>query len=195
MPTRSSPTVLTLSGECSQCLGPAAALAAHNSGAPDSTAAPSATGAPASARTARKKSSHAGATAGGVVCGLIGLSLITIGVFILMRRRNTTTVSNGGREKFDVAASPTSSRGFPWPTFPMQADWQRYYLNTSCYLDPSNPRTFSNSSGPTLPVYVPATATPDSVITYHHSQDQSFLPDSPPGGRYTGDPQIQTLYQ
>ncbi|KAF8514086.1 hypothetical protein BU17DRAFT_94775 [Hysterangium stoloniferum] len=165
----------------------AAALAVHNSGAPDSTAAPSATGAPASAGTVRKKSNHAGAIAGGVVGGVVGLSLIAIGVFLLMKRRNTTTpVSNGGREKFDVAASPTSSRGFPSPTFPMQADWQRYY-------DRSNPRTFPDSS---LPVYVPATATPDSVVTYYHPQGpQSLPPDSPPGGQYTGTRQFQAPYQ
>ncbi|KAF8514083.1 hypothetical protein BU17DRAFT_94770 [Hysterangium stoloniferum] len=131
----------------------------------------------------RNKSSHAGAIAGGVVGGVIGFSLVAIGVFLLMRRRNTTTpVSNGGREKLDVAASPT--RGFPSPAFPMQADWQRYY-------DLSNPGTFPNSSGPTLPVYVPATAAPDSVVAYYHPQGpQPLLPDTPPSGRYTGLPQI-----
>ncbi|KAF8514193.1 hypothetical protein BU17DRAFT_68439 [Hysterangium stoloniferum] len=83
------------------------------------------------AGTVGKKSNHAGAISGGVVGGVVVLSLIAIGVFLLMRRRNTTTpVPNGDKDTLDVAASQTSPHGFPSSTFPMQADWQR---------DPSHP--------------------------------------------------------
>ncbi|KAF8510892.1 hypothetical protein BU17DRAFT_69881 [Hysterangium stoloniferum] len=151
----------------------AAALANHDSGASDSTVAGSATGnpsstgtpsstvTPSSILTPHKTSSQTGAVAGGVAGGLVGLVLIAIAVYALMRRRNTTPqVSIGDGEN-------------------------------SGLVDPSDPSTFPNASAPTLRSYVPVAVAPGNVTAYYHPQNLGSLPpNSEPGARYSGVPEV-----
>ncbi|KAF8514092.1 hypothetical protein BU17DRAFT_94783 [Hysterangium stoloniferum] len=159
---------------------PTEARAAHDSGKPDSTAAPSAT-APASTGPSSERSNHTGAIAGGVVGGVVVLALIAIGVFVLMRRRNTApqTASSRG-EKLYMAASPATFHAMASP--PLSA--QKLY-------DPSDPSTFPIHPSPTLPPYAPSTIASNSPSTYYHPQSpQPLLAYSNPGGRYSGAPEV-----
>ncbi|KAF8514088.1 hypothetical protein BU17DRAFT_94777 [Hysterangium stoloniferum] len=161
---------------------PSAAFADHNSGAADSTAVPSATGIPTSTG---KKSNPAGPIAGGVVGGVVGLALIAVGVFVLMKRRNVVRpVSGGEKEKIDLAASPSFHGGYPSPSFQMHTDPHKLY-------DPSDPSTFPRSPAPTSPTQAPSMIASDSVATYYNRQSAHSLPaQSRPGGQYTGVPEI-----
>jgi len=195
-PAISIPSWAYLSVITADVWDPSAALAAHNSGAPDSTVATSATatsatatsastGIPSSTGTPTKNSNHAAAIAGGVVGGVVGLALISIGVFVLIRQFNKAPpVSSGGREMFDLAASPAPFHGIASPPLSMQAEPQRFY-------DPSDPSTFPSSPCPTFPAYAPSTTASDSAATsYHPHSPQPVLTHGIPSGRYTGVPEV-----
>ncbi|KAF8514082.1 hypothetical protein BU17DRAFT_68501 [Hysterangium stoloniferum] len=145
----------------------------------------SATGTPTSTGTPHKKSNQTGAIAGGVVGGVVGLALIAMTVYALMRSRNTTPqvstpqISSGDGEKSALAVSACSG-GFPSPIVPMQTEPCNYY-------NPSDPSTSPNASAPTLPSYAPAVVSSGNVAAYYHPQNPGALPTN---GSLSGHPLV-----
>ncbi|KAF8514459.1 hypothetical protein BU17DRAFT_68391 [Hysterangium stoloniferum] len=194
-----------------------AALAVHNSSAPDTTSLPPATGTtspPANGTTsadlatgittspsATEAPLAPGSTtststpgkksnhAGPIAGGVIGgvIGFVLIGVGAFVLVRRRNTAAS---------ASSSDTEKFDLAASPppfMEYAWLPFPMQTDSQpqklYDPSDPSTFPRT--PVFPTHVPPLAAPDGVATGYHPQNPlSLLPESGPSGRYTGAPEI-----
>ncbi|KAF8514457.1 hypothetical protein BU17DRAFT_94568 [Hysterangium stoloniferum] len=194
-----------------------AALAVHNSGAPDTTSLPPASGTispPANGTTsadlatgittspsATEAPSAPGSTtststpgkksnhAGPIAGGVVGgvIGLVLIGVGAFVLVRRHNTAAS---------ASSSDKEKFDLAATPspfIEYAWLSFPMQNDSepqkLYDPSDPSTFPRT--PVFPTHVPPFATPDGVSTGYHPQNPlSLLPESGPSGRYTGVPEI-----
>jgi len=167
---------------------------------PESTgvAVPTATTTSSSTSTPKKSHSESGPIAGGVVGGVIILSLCVVAV-IYFRRRRSRNRGRGGRGKYSAAA-PSSQVGdvssHPYPMMSAHPEMQSSFTSLTSVArrlyDPSDPSTFpppilSTSPPPLIPMRAnpghspQASSETNNTTGYLSTGYHSVMPSTRPG--------------
>jgi len=150
---------------------------------PESTTLPSPTGSIPSPTTASQpaKKSHAGAIAGGVIGGLVGLALIAGLAFWFLRRRRASAAPSATYDPVMTSQTPTAIATNPMNSFPSTPAPKPY--------DPNDPSTFPSNTNE-QPGFNPYTPSPQLYPTHVTPNYTGASQASYPRPQYTGAPEL-----